>query len=274
MALDDLPLERPAEPASPFAPPPDPPRSPLRWVVAGVAGLAIGAVLLFLWMSRTPATPAAPPAATAPEVSASPSSRPARQPMDLPPLDASDTFIRDLVSALSKNPSLARLVATPGIVRATALGVMQIGDGRTPVDWLRVLRPATRLQIDGRDAGAVTAASYERWDAIAEAIASVSPADAAQLYVNVKPLIDEAYVGLGQPDGDFDRAIARAIAVLEATPDPTASPTLLRRPGYFEHEDPALQALRPVQKQLLLLGPTARHRLLAWLDEFSRALGL
>lgn len=274
MALDDLPLDRPAQPASPFSEPPDPPRSPLRWVIAAIAGLAIGGVLLYLWMSRTPSTPAVPPAATAPEVSASPSSRPARQPMDLPPLDASDTFIRDLVATLSKNPSLARLVATPGIARATALGVVQIGDGRTPVDWLRVLRPATRLQIDGGDTGAVAPASYERWDDVAEAIASVSPTDAAQLYVNVKPLLDEAYVGLGHAEGDFDRAIVRALQVLRATPDPSAPPTLLRRPGYFEHEDPALQALRPVQKQLLLLGPTTRHRLLAWLEEFSNALGL
>lgn len=275
MALDDLPLDRPSPPASSFTPPPEPARGSLvRWIVVGVAGVAAGGLLAYLWMSRTPSTPAAPPAATAPEVAASPSSRPVRQPLSLPRLDESDAFIRELVSLLSKNPTLARLVATPGIVGATTKGVVQIGDGRTPIEWLRVLRPSTRLQIAGRDAGAVTAASYERWNAVAEAVASVSPAEAAQLYVNVKPLLDEAYIGLGQADGDFDRAIVRAIDVLKATPEPSTNPTLLRRPGYFEYEDASLQSLRPVQKQLLLLGPDTRRRLLAWLDEFARALQL
>lgn len=275
MALDDLPLDRPSSPASPITPPSEPPRASLiRWIVVGVAGVAAGGLLTYLWMSRTPSTPAAPPAATAPEVAASPSSRPVRQPLNLPGLDDSDTFIRDLVSALSRHPTLARLVATPGLVRATVKGVVQIGDGRTPVEWLRVLRPGTRLQISGRDAGTVTAASHERWNAVADAVASVSPADAAQLYVNVKPLLDEAYIELGQAEGDFDRAIVRALDVLKATPEPSTSPTLLRRPGYFEYEDASLQSLRPVQKQLLLLGPDVRARLLAWLDEFARALQL
>jgi hypothetical protein len=48
---------------------------------------------------------------------------------------------------------------------------------------------------------------------------------------------------------------------------------LQRRTGYFEHDDPELRALRPVQKQLLLLGPENRRALIAWLDEFSKALG-
>ena len=38
--------------------------------------------------------------------------------------------------------------------------------------------------------------------------------------------------------------------------------------------DPALQALRPVQKQLLLLGPENRRQVMAWLDHFLRALKL
>lgn len=276
MALDDLEIQRPSPPpSSPYAPGPEPERRPLtRWIVVGVAVVVAGALLTYLWMSRSPAPPAAPPAATAPEVAASPATRPVRQAMNLPRLAESDAFIRDLVSALSKHPTLARLLATPTLVRGMVGGVVQIGDGRTPVDWLRVLRPAARLQITERTAGPPTPASYARWGTIADAVTSVSPADAAQLYVNVKPLIDEAYVELGQPDGDFDRAIVRAIQVLRDTPVPASDPVLLRRPGYFEHQDSSLQALRPVQKQLLLLGPETRRRLMAWIDDFARALEL
>ncbi len=275
MALDDLPLDRPTPdaPSSNLDPDPEPERGPLlRWIAVGLAGLIVGGLLTFWWMSRSQPTPTAVPSATAPEASAS--ARPARQPLNLPTLNDSDGFIRELVSALSAHPTLARLLATPSLVRATTVGVIQIGDGRTPVEWLKVLRPATRLQILGTDHGPVSPVSHARWNQIAAAISSVSPADAAQLYVNVKPLIDEAYIELGQPDGDFDRALLRAIRMLKDTPTPDLSPELVRRPGYFDYEDRALRALKPVQKQLLLLGPDNRRQLLAWLDEFVRALGL
>ena len=41
------------------------------------------------------------------------------------------------------------------------------------------------------------------------------PRDAAQLYVNLKPLIEQAYEEIGRPDDDFDRTILRAAQVLE-----------------------------------------------------------
>src|SRR5690606_35479783 len=98
--------------------------------------------------------------------------------------------------------------------------------------------------------------------------------EAAQTYVNVKPLVDEAYAEVGQPDGSFDRTLVRAAQMLRATPDPATPPVVVRRQGYFEFEDPSFQALRPVQKQLLLLGPENRRQVLAWIDRFLRALRL
>ena len=97
---------------------------------------------------------------------------------------------------------------------------------------------------------------------------------AAQVYVNVKQLYDQAYRDLGHPAGDFDESIVRAIQMLSETPTPSADLELLRRPGYFEQADPALKSLPPVQKQLLLIGPGNRQRLIAWLRRFATALDL
>jgi hypothetical protein len=154
------------------------------------------------------------------------------------------------------------------------MAVVQIGDGRTPVDPLKVLRPSTRMTITGATTGRIDPGSYQRWDAPVAALVSVSPTDAAQLYVNIKPLLDEAYVELGHPGEDFDTAIVRAIDVLAETPEVTTDPVLLRRQGYYEHDDAALRALRPVQKQLLLTGPDNRRRVLTWLKSFATALDL
>jgi hypothetical protein len=194
--------------------------------------------------------------------------------MDLPTLDSSDTIFRDAVAVLSKHPMLTRLMATEGLVRATALAVVQIGDGKTPVVPLSVMRPPTRIAIIGLEQGRLDSATYPRWNNATGALLSVRPTDAAQLYVNVKDLFDAAYAELGHPGGNFDEAIELAVAMVVRTPQPADPPELLRRPNYFEHTDPVLRALRPVQKQVILLGPENQSRLTTWLRQLATALDL
>ncbi len=269
MAFEDLPLDRP----------PGPRRVPVRsatsrWVILAAGTVIAAALLAFWWMGRAQPPPAMT-APTSPTDAARPPGRPQKQLMELPPLADSDPVLRGLFATLSKHPLLARVVAQRGIVRAATLAVVQIGDGKTPVLPLSVLRPAERLTLVGRaPSGRIDPASYARWNGAVGALLSVNAADAAQIYVNVKPLFDEAYHELGYPDGDFDEAIVRAIRTLNGTPDLAADPVLLARPAYFEHEDAALRSLLPVQKQLLLTGPEHRRQVLAWLRQFAAALEL
>ena len=271
MAFEEVPLDRPVNP-SPMDEPPTAP-SRWRWMAVALAGVAAGAALAFWWMSRSQPETATPAPTMATDVAVG-SNRPQRQPMDLPSLDTSDHFLAGLVAALSQNPTLARLIATPGLVRASTLAVVQVGQGRTPADPLKVLRPASRLQILGTGSGRIDPKTYVRWDPVVAALTSVSPADAAQLYVNVKPLFDQAYIELGHPGGDFDTAVAQAIGMLGDTPAQADDPQLLRRTNFLEHEDAALRALPPVQKQFLLIGPDNRRRVLEWLHQVAGKLEL
>jgi hypothetical protein len=270
MAYEDLPL-RPPERGSPPAPPRG--SSPTRWVVLGAAAVAAISILALWWLSRAQPGTAPPPPTSATEAAAR-SNRPKGQPLDLPGVDNSDSLVREMVAALSRHPLLSRLLATDGVVRGATLAVVQIGDGKTPAVPLAALRPITRLQIQGTASGPVDPRSYARWEGAANALVSVSPADAAQLYVNLETLFDQAYRDLGYPQADFDEAIVRAIRMLESTPEITTNPVLLQRPGYLEHEDPGLRGLQPVQKQLLLLGPENRRRVLTWLRQFAHNLDL
>jgi hypothetical protein len=273
MSYDDLPL-RPGPGSSPASLPPDPPRaSGLRWIAVGAVALLAGAALAFWWMTR--AQPGEPvPAPTTASEGALPANRPQREPMELPGLDSSDTLFRDLVGVLSRHPLLARALTSDGLVRRVVLAVEQIGDGRTPSVPLGMLRPPTRLAIVGSESGPVDARSYVRWDTATAALTSINPREAAQLYVNVKPLFDAAYADLGHPGGDFDTAITNAIHMLLATPAPATDPVLLRRPGYYEHTDATLRSLRPVQKQLVIIGPTSQQRVTEWLRRLATALDL
>jgi hypothetical protein len=270
MAFDDLPLG-PGEPGS--QPPGSRPASPTRWIVVGAVALAMGSLIYFWWISRAQPQPATPAPTTETDVAVR-SHRPKRQPMELPELDVSDAFVRDLVQVLSQHPLLARLLATKDLVRSAALTVEQIGDGKTPAAPLRVLRPDTRLAIVSDESGRIAPGGYTRWNAATTTLTSIRPNEAAQLYVNVKPLFDAAYHELGHPTTDFDAAIVRAIQELRDTPVPAGEPTLLRKPGYFEHADPALAALPPAQKQFLLLGSENRQRVLDWLKQFADTLEL
>lgn len=278
MDYDDLPLD-PSRPTrgQPGGPPRSERSSALRWILVVAVAMATGGLLTFWWMSRARPEPAEPAPTVATDVPIGPS-RPAAEDLTLPPLDTSDAFLRELVGALSQHPLLARLMATDALVRSATLAVVQIGDGKTPATPLAVLRPATRLRVVGSPAaesptGRIDPASYARWTTAVGALTSVEPADAAQFYVNVKRLFDEAYQELGQGQ-DFDRAIVAAASMLAATPEPPAEPVLLRRPGYYEHEDAGLRALRPVQKQFLLIGPENRSRVLLWLRQVTAILEL
>lgn len=269
MAFDDLPLNRPHEPS--------PPRrreassSTARWLIVGAGLVVAGSLLVLWWLSRSQ-----PPTVTpAPATMSDPNQaerRPPRQPLDLPALASSDDMLRALVGQLSRDPLLARLLATRELVRNMTLAVVQIGDGRTPAASLATLRPSARLETGA--SGKVESANFERWESAVRALQSIPAKDAAKVYVNVKPLFDEAYRELGYPQGDFDLAVVKAIRMLNATPEVTGDLVLLRREGYFEHDNPALRSLPPVQKQLILLGPNHRRRVLSWLQEVAATLEL
>ncbi len=271
MPYDDLPLDPRRPPTGPPVPSPSH-RAATRWAVVVAAAVVAASALAFWWLNRTQPTPTSPAPTTATDVAIK-SNRPKRQVIDLPPLAESDGLLRQLVSALSQHPLLARLLASPALVEAATLTVVQIGDGRTPALHLRALRPITRLQLAATGDGPIDPASYVRWNNAASALASVDPAEFAQLYVNLKPLVDQSYRELGYP-GDFDDALARAFRVLLETPTLTTEPALLRRATYFEYEDPALRALKPVQKQFLLLGPVNRQRAAAWVRAVAAQLDL
>ena len=272
MAFDDLPLDRPTPP-SPGSRPGADPASPRRWVIVGALAVVGSALLTLWWMSRAQPRTAIPAPTHATDVAVG-SNRPKRQPISLPKLDDSDTLLRELVSALSRHPLLARLLAAGGLVRGSALAVEQIGDGRTPAVPLKLLRPSSRLAILGGESGRVDAHTYARWNDATASLVSINPSDAAQLYVNVKPLFDDAYRELGHPGGDFDTSLVRAIQMLADTPTVNADPVLIRRPGYYEHTDSALRSLPPVQKQFILIGTENRQKVLGWLRRLATALDL
>ncbi|MCC7417556.1 MAG: DUF3014 domain-containing protein [Acidobacteria bacterium] len=250
-------LERAAEE------PPEPrhPKRPVgRW--AAVAAALIAAIAAgSIFFRGGPASPVEESPATA--VATAPAAAPSRPlgeeapAIDLPPLGESDPIVRQMVRQLSTHPQVAAWLATDGLIRNFTVVVDNVAEGKTPARQLRALRPpAPFTVIEGPDGTRIDPRSYERYDALADAAASIDPAGAARLYTMLKPRLDEAYAELGNADTTFDRALEQAIVQLLETPAP-AGPLALKPQGAsaYRYVDPLIETLSDAQKQLLRMGP-------------------
>ena len=254
--------------------PPPPPRAPQsisKWLILGAVVLAIAVGAFARWWTLPREEPAAPAAAAAAPTTAG-EAAPAATP--LPPLEAMDPFVRELLATLSARPELARWLATDGLVQQMAVAIDRISRGGSPAADLRVLAPGSAFTVQGRGfTRTIDPASYRRYDGIAETVASIDPAAAATVYRTIKPRLSEAYTSLGRTEADVDVAVQQALEVLIATPIPTPPVRLVEgRGATWAFADPELEALDPAQKQLLRMGPENATRIITMLKQLQQHL--
>jgi hypothetical protein len=256
---------------------PEPSRSQTaKWILIAVLVVAgVGAV--WYAMSRraapVPVEQAAPVAAAEPPpapLGAEPAA------VEVPPLDESDIFVRDMVRQLSTHPVIGSWLATDGLIRNFTVVVSNVADGNTPAGQLTKLRPETPfVAADRGEQLTIDPRSYERYNRFADALASIDPDDAARLYGTLKPRIEEAYRDLGFPNTPFDRTLTRAIVTLLETPV-VEGPIELQPAGAasFAYADPDLETLPGAQRQLLRMGPENVRKVRASLRALAIALGI
>jgi hypothetical protein len=254
-------------------------RRTMAWPIAIVAVLIAAAGGWYVY-SRLPG---APPASTdTPKASASvdqPAGPLGGTPatIDVPPLDASDALVRELVRQVTAHPAVATWLATDGLIRNFTVVVTNVADGATPARQLRVLRPSRSFAVvrRGNDV-AIDPDSYHRFDVVAAAAASVDATRAAQIYATLKPRIEEAYRDLGHPDTPVDRAVEQAIVRLLQTP--VVDRPLRVEPGTkgigYVYADANLESLTAAQKQLLRMGPDNMRTIQRAIRDFALALGI
>jgi hypothetical protein len=235
--------------------PDPPPRTRMLWIALGVlAALAAVAAIIVVFRGPTVSPVAEETAAPAAAESAAPLGT-AVPPIELPPLDATDAIVRQLVGTLSSHPRIASWLATDGLIRSFTVVMANTAEGRTPAARLTVLRPAGPFRVMERGEDLVVdPASYARYDSLASAVASLDPANAARVFTQLKPRIQDAYgeLGLSEP---LDRNVERAIRQVLQTPI-LEGPVRVEPKGIgYGYADERLESLTPVQKQLLRLGP-------------------
>jgi hypothetical protein len=193
----------------------------------------------------------------------------------LPDLNGSDPYLRQLARDLGPHPLLLAWLAGQDLARQFAATVDNVADGRSPARHLRSLAPVDAFRVVERGGGTyVDPGSYARYDAAADAFASLDTARCAKVYQTVKPLLASGIRELGHGEADVDAALTRAFRVLLATPVPDTEPRLEARGLVYGFADPALEDLLPAQKHLLRMGPRNARLVQRKLRELSQALGL
>lgn len=247
------------------------------WLVVGAvaAAFAVGAGV-YWWTGREgpPETPAvdAPPQ----DVSLPQTVEPEPADVELPPLGQSDEFVRRLVGGLSSHPRFASWLVTDDLVQRFVVTIESVAEGSNPASQLPFLRPSGRFVTRGQAPDLrIDPRSHARYNGAAGIVDSIDAAGAGALYRTLRPLIDEAYRELGYPEGGFDETLERAIRRLLETPVlERQDVTLVSRAPFFEFADEDLEALSPVQKQLMGMGPQNVRVVQAKLRELAAALGI
>src|SRR3954466_11074041 len=246
--------------------------SPL-WLLVAVLVVATATVLYMIAVRTRRPVPIAATQGAVPTAPSRPLGTEAPA-VDLPPLDQSDAAVRELVKQVTSNPRIAAWLATNGLVRSFTVGVQNIAEGSTPAARFGVLRPASPFAIAGTGRLPIAPTSYQRYDDLAAAMASIDPAGAARLYTMVKPRIEDAYKDLGFPDAPFDRALERALVSLLQVPAVDGAVRIEAKGIGYAYVDPQLEGLTAAQKQLLRTGPANVRTIQASLRQIALALGI
>ncbi len=255
----DLDEERPRTSIRP------PSRTP--WVVLAVAlAAAVGGVL---WWLRGQATPPPAPGAAAPAAPTGPTT-PATGP------EVPADRLRALLDAVSTDPAVRRLLGEPEVARRLALATDNVAEGIVPRKLLSAFAPQGPFAVVRR-AGAtyVDPASYRRFDAVGDVVASVDARALAAAWRALRPALDVAYRALGYPEGGIDRATARALSRLETAPLRDGDVELVPGVGAtWAYADSRLEQLPDLERQLLRMGPRNTRIVQEKAREVSRALDL
>ncbi len=199
----------------------------------------------------TPVESPPPPVESGPEV-------------EIPALDDSDEAVRALAETLSEHPTLAAWLAPENLVRRFVAAVVDVANDESPRPHIGHVAPPGAFRVKEREGTlAIAHGSYNRYNTIATVFDSVDDEQALELHRQLKPLLDEAYRDLGYPGGDFDVALAKAIDRVLGTPIPAGRVIVKRRVSTYRFADPDLEALSPVEKHLIRMGPANARKVQA-----------
>ena len=198
-----------------------------------------------------------PAAEPVPEPQPEPPAEPLPEPDPLPKLDESDDAIRDAIADIPLGTAGQQYLLPGNIIERSTSVVYLMAEGEVPYKLLPIARPKVAFPITD-DGLQVTAdpEGHARYGALAVWIQSLDVESLLAAVDWLLPLFREAWSFYGESESSFDQSVLYALDLIIYTPEvDTSDARLFRKEAVWLYEDPALEALPPIQKQLLRMGP-------------------
>lgn len=243
-------------------------RNTAQWLIPALLAIGTAAALMVYWVQVNKDSPAP---VEPPPVVAEPEPEPQIGPLHplpeyetadkrpglriLPPLDQSDEYLKLELTDLYGD-TLAGMLAETGIIERIV----------ATVDNLPRSQVAERIRPVGRMSGQFIAdeieegeyrlnpENYHRYDYLVAMLTAADPDRIADTYRRYYPLLQNAYVDLGYPDGYFNDRLVEVIDHLLETPAVPDNVRLLRPHVLYEYADPGLEDRSSGQKLLMRMG--------------------
>ncbi len=205
--------------------------------------------------------PAAPEPAPAPAPDVAPEPVPAAPPLTL---ETSDTALRQQFAPELTPGPLASVLQTDNLVERGVAVIDGISNGVLQYKLLPVLPPEGKFAVRKRGSQAVMdPAGYARYDAYAKAIESLDTDLLVAAFHRFRPVLEEAYAMLGYDEAEFDNTLVRSLDTVLAAPVEEGLLEIRKVEAVYKFEEPRLERLPELHKQLLRMGPENTRRIQA-----------
>lgn len=173
----------------------------------------------------------------------------------LPDLDNSDGLLREEMTGIS--PMFADWLNTDQLIRKYVVIVNDFSQGLRLEKHLRFLEPDQPFAVEQQNGSLVIAAkSYRRYDRLAAAVNALDVQATLAVYKKFRPLLMQVFREFSYP-GEYrlEDIFIKAAAVILAAPVIDGQIELLRQSINYKFADQQLEALNPIHKQMLRMGP-------------------
>lgn len=246
-------------------------------VLLGTAAVALlGAAAIFFWPKPKEPTSVItePQPAPAPDVAPQyPVPKTSSDAPPLPELEASDSFLVDLVSQLFGADAVQNFLVTTDIVRHVVVTIDNLPRKKV-AERLKPIKPIPgKFQVTGPEGGqSIAKENAARYTTLVQLFEAVDTQTLATAYFRVYPLLQQAYIDLGYPDAYFNNRLVEVIDHLLATPTVQPPIRVVQPNVLYEYADPQLEALSAGQKILIRIGPEHAARVKRKLRELRAAI--
>lgn len=226
-----------------------------------------------------PAVPAQPEPEPAPDVPEPEPVMPAApEPNEPPPpppvaLDESDPVVRENLQPAFDDTLLAPALQQTNLIERTAALVDLTRQGRVEPKLFPLPRPQGKFAVKSEgETLYMDPAGFTRYDGYAQAISALDPDLLAGAFHQFRPLLEQAWKALGYKEQDFDNNLISALDQVIQAPALEQPAVLVKDVTTYNYADESLEALSPLAKQLIRMGPENQALIQAQAEAIRQAL--